>query len=41
MHAPLLIEHECGFAGFIDHTMRDGEGSFRLIMAAATDGGAR
>jgi hypothetical protein len=37
----VLIERECGFAGYIDNTMRDGEGSFRLIPAAATDGGAR
>jgi len=41
MRAPLLIERERGFAGYIDNTMRDGEGSFRLIPAAATDGGAR
>jgi len=41
MRAPLLIERECGFDGYIDNTMRDGEGSFRLIPAAATDGGAR
>ena len=41
MRAPLLIERECGLAGYIDNTMRDGEGSFRLIPAEATDGGAR
>jgi hypothetical protein len=41
MRAPLLIERECGFAAYLDNTMRDGEGSFRLIPAAATDGGAR
>jgi hypothetical protein len=28
MRAPLLIEHECGFAGYIDNTMRDGEAAF-------------
>lgn len=32
---------ECGFAAYIDDTMRDGEGGFRLIPAAATDRGAR
>jgi hypothetical protein len=41
MRAPLLIERECGFAGCIDNTMRDAEGRFRLVPAAATDGGAR
>jgi len=41
MRAPLLIERECGFAGYIDDTVREGEGSFRLIPAAASDGGAR
>jgi hypothetical protein len=41
MRAPLLFERECGLAGYIDNTMRDGEGSFRSIPAATTDGGAR
>jgi hypothetical protein len=41
MRAPLLIERECGFAGYIDNTVRDGEGSVLLIPAEATDRGAR
>ena len=28
MRAPLLIEHGCGFAGYIDNTIRDGEAAF-------------
>ena len=41
VRAPLLSQREGGFAGYIDNTMRDGEGRFRLIPAAGTDGGAR